>query len=52
MTDQQVINTYAAREKTIRELAEATGRSYQDVRHVLIKAGYHNTKHSHSTIKN
>ena len=46
MTHQQVINTYAAREMTIREIAAASGRSYQDIRHVLIRAGYHNTKHS------
>lgn len=30
MTEQQVINTYAA-----------SGRSYQDIRHVLTRAGYH-----------
>lgn len=46
MTDQQVINTYVAREMTIKELAAASGRSYQDIRHGLTRAGCKNTKHS------
>jgi hypothetical protein len=44
MSDQQIIEKYAAREMTIRELAAASGRGYEDVRRVLTNAGYHNTK--------
>lgn len=46
MIDQQIINTYAAREMTIREIAAAFGRSYQNIRNVLTRVGYHNTKQS------
>lgn len=45
MTDQKIIEIYAARKMTIRELAVASGKSYNYVRLVLVKAGYHNGKH-------
>ena len=44
MSDQQIIDTYAARKMTIREMAKASGRSYEDVRRVLTNAGYHFSK--------
>lgn len=44
MNDQQIIDVYAARKMTIREIAKASGRSYADVRKVLTFAGYHFTK--------
>ena len=44
MTNQQIIDTYAARKMTIREMAKASGRSYEDVRRVLTNAGYHFSK--------
>lgn len=44
MNDQQIIDVYAARKMTIREIAKASGRSYADVRKVLTVAGYHFTK--------
>jgi len=45
MTDKQIVETYAVRSMTIREMAKASGRSYEDVRQVLVAAGYHNGKH-------
>ena len=44
MTNQQIIDTYAARKMTIREMAKASGQSYEDVRRVLTNAGYHFSK--------
>lgn len=44
MNDQQIIDVYAARKMTIREIAKASGRSYADVRKVLTFAGYHFSK--------
>ena len=44
MTDTQIIDTYAKRKMTIREIAKASGRSYEDVRKVLTGAGYHFSK--------
>lgn len=44
MTDKQIIETYAARKMTIREMSKASGRSYDSVRKVLTKAGYHFSK--------
>ena len=44
MTDKQIIETYAARKMTIREMAKASGRSYDSVRKVLTGAGYHFSK--------
>ena len=41
MTDQQIIQLYAARMMTIRELAQAAGRPFKEVRWILVKAGYH-----------
>ena len=41
MTDKQIIETYAARKMTIREMAKVSGRSYGSVRKVLTDAGYH-----------
>ncbi len=46
MTDQQIIATYAARRMTIREMAKVSGRSYKDVRNVLVMSGFHNGKMS------
>lgn len=45
MTEEQIITIYAARRMTIREIANASGLSYETVRQILVKAGYHNTKH-------
>jgi len=42
MTDQEIIETYALRKMTIRQLARKIGRSYEYVRKILVKAGYHN----------
>ncbi len=44
MTDTQIIDTYAKRKMTIREIAKASGRSYEDVRKVITGAGYHFSK--------
>ena len=44
MSNQEIIDVYAARKMTIREIAKASGRSYSDVRKVLTGAGYHFTK--------
>lgn len=44
MTDAQIIQTYADRKMTIREIANATGKSYNYVRRVLTGAGYHFSK--------
>ncbi len=44
MTDKQIIETYAARKMTIRDMAKASGRSYDSVRKVLTEAGYHFSK--------
>lgn len=44
MTDKQIIQTYAERKMTIREMAVASGRSYESVRKVLTNAGYHFSK--------
>lgn len=41
MTDRQIIETYAARKMTIREMATVSKRSYDSVRKVLTAAGYH-----------
>lgn len=41
MTDKQIVDTYAARQMTIREMAKSSGRSYDSVRKVLTDAGYH-----------
>ena len=41
MSDKQIIEIYAARKMTIREMAKGSGRSYDSVRRVLIDAGYH-----------
>lgn len=45
MTDKQIIDAYAARKMTIRDMAKASGRSYENVRQVLLAAGYYNGKH-------
>lgn len=44
MSDQQIIDIYAARKMTIREIAKVSGRSIEAVRKVLTKAGYHFSK--------
>lgn len=44
MINQQIIDLYAARKMTIREIAKASGRSYSNVRNVLTNAGYHFSK--------
>ena len=44
MTETQIIDTYAKRKMTIREIAKASGRSYANVRKVLTGAGYHFSK--------
>lgn len=44
MTNKQIIDTYAARKMTIREMAKSSGRSYESVRKVLTGAGYHFSK--------
>lgn len=41
MSDKQIIETYAARKMTIKEMAKDSGRGYNSVRKVLIDAGYH-----------
>ena len=45
VTDKQIIDAYAARKMTIRDMAKASGRSYENIRQVLVAAGYHNGKH-------
>ena len=44
MTETQIIQVYADRRMTIREIAKASGRSYANVRKVLTGAGYHFSK--------
>lgn len=44
MTDKQIVETYAARKMTIREMATFSRRSYDSVRKVLTAAGYHFSK--------
>lgn len=44
MSEQKIIDTYAARRMTTREIAKASDRSYANVRKVLTGAGYHFTK--------
>lgn len=44
MTETQIIQVYADRRMTIREIAKVSGRSYANVRKVLTDAGYHFSK--------
>ncbi len=44
MSNQQIVDVYAARKMTIREIAKASGLSYSYVRKVLTDAGYHFSK--------
>lgn len=46
MTDKQIVETYALRKMTIREMARCSGHSYNYVRRVLTEAGYHFGKKS------
>lgn len=41
MSEQQIIDLYAGRKMTIREIAHAAGKTYRKVRWILVKAGYH-----------
>lgn len=47
MNNQEIIAAYRARRLTIRELAAASNRSYNDVRLLLLSAGFRNGKYSH-----
>lgn len=44
MKNREIIETYTARKMTIREMAKKSGRSYEDVRKILLSAGFHNGK--------
>lgn len=40
MTNDQIISIYSSRKMTIMEIAKAAGRSYWNVRRVLVRAGF------------
>ena len=42
MTDTQIVVLYATRKYTIRQLSNLSGKSYENVRRILVNAGYHN----------
>ena len=41
MTDKKIIELYKSRQFTILELAKQSGRPYEEVRQLIVKAGYH-----------
>lgn len=40
MSDKKIIELYSTRQFTIRELSKQSGRPYEEVRQILVKAGY------------
>ncbi len=40
MSDKKIIELYSTRQFTIRELSIQSGRPYEEVRQILVKAGY------------
>lgn len=44
MSDQEIVDIYATRQQTIREIAGATNRTYQAIRRIMTNAGFSNGK--------
>lgn len=44
MSDEEILEVYAKRQQTIREIAIKTNRPYHDVRMIMINAGFSNGK--------
>ncbi len=40
MTDKKIIELYSTRQFTIMELSKQSGRPYEEVRRILVNAGY------------
>lgn len=41
MTDKKIVELYKSRQYTILELSKLSGKPYEEVRQLIVKAGYH-----------